>query len=69
LMLVWRESGVAMKEDSGRPMRRGFGLHLIERALPYQLGATTSMEFTPGGMVCRMELPLAAPGSVEPVAG
>jgi PAS domain S-box-containing protein len=69
LTLVWRESGVAMKEDSGRPMRRGFGLHLIERALPYQLGATTSMEFTPGGMVCRMELPLAAPGSVEPVAG
>jgi PAS domain S-box-containing protein len=69
LTLIWRESGVAMKEDSGRPMRRGFGLHLIERALPYQLGATTSIEFTADGMVCRMELPIAAPGSAEPVAG
>jgi hypothetical protein len=44
-------------------------LHLIERALPYQLGATTSIEFTADGMVCRMELPIAAPGSAEPVAG
>jgi PAS domain S-box-containing protein len=69
LTLIWRESGVAMKEDSGRPMRRGFGLHLIERALPYQLGATTSIEFTADGMVCRMELPIAAPGSAEPVSG
>jgi PAS domain S-box-containing protein len=69
LTLVWRESGAAMKQDSGRAMRRGFGLHLIERALPYQLGATTSIEFTPDGMLCRMELPIAAPGSAEPVAG
>jgi PAS domain S-box-containing protein len=69
LTLVWRESGVAMKEDSDRPMRRGFGLHLIERALPYQLSATTSIEFTPDGLVCRMVLPLGAARSVEPVAG
>jgi PAS domain S-box-containing protein len=69
LTLVWRESGAAMKKDSGRAMRRGFGLHLIERALPYQLGATTSIEFTPDGMLCRMELPIAIGGSAEPVAG
>jgi PAS domain S-box-containing protein len=69
LTLIWRESGVAMKQNSGRAMRRGFGLHLIERALPYQLGATTSIEFTADGMVCRMELPIAAPGSAEPVSG
>jgi len=59
LTIDWRECGVAMT-GSDRHVHRGFGLELIERALPYQLGATTQMTFTRDGVACRMTLPLAA---------
>jgi two-component sensor histidine kinase len=49
VVLDWRESGVSM--PSGE-IRRGYGLQLIERALPYQLGARTSLDFRPGGLHC-----------------
>ncbi|HEX5775098.1 MAG TPA: sensor histidine kinase [Caulobacteraceae bacterium] len=56
LSLEWRESGVtAVNAD---PQRRGFGRDLIERGLPYELGADTTLSFRPGGVRAVIELPL-----------
>lgn len=64
LVFSWAEQGVpAVPVD---PDRRGFGTELITQALPYRLGAETSLEFRPGGVRCVIELPLAG---VESVAG
>jgi PAS domain S-box-containing protein len=51
LALDWRESGVPMVER-GVPSRMGYGTELIERALPYQLKATTKLEFGADGVRC-----------------
>lgn len=56
LELVWSESGVPVLTFA--PMRQGFGRQFIEEALPYQIEARTSFEMRPGGIVCRIELPL-----------
>ncbi|WP_338665172.1 CheR family methyltransferase [Pararoseomonas sp. SCSIO 73927] len=56
LALEWREAGVPALDV--RPSRMGFGRRLIERGLPYDLGATTSLEFLPGGVRCTVELPM-----------
>ncbi len=58
LVLDWEETDVAMP-DPRSPPRSGYGRELIERALPYQLGARTTLEFTPGGVRCRIVLPFA----------
>jgi PAS domain S-box-containing protein len=53
LELTWREQG---GPPVSPPRRRGFGSRLIERTL----GAGDSrLEFAPGGLVCRIRLPLA----------
>lgn len=52
----WRESGVGIIALT--PQRRGFGQELIERVLPYELGARTNLTFAPGGVRCEIELPL-----------
>ncbi|WP_340317097.1 PAS domain S-box protein [Rhizorhabdus argentea] len=64
LALEWRESGVAMP-DHEKPTRRGFGLNLIECGLPYQLGTTTSVALSPGGLVCNLVLPLLNAGPAQ----
>lgn len=64
LTLEWRESGVVMP-DQEKPVRRGFGLDLIEHGLPYQLGATTKLTISPDGVACRLVLSLA--GTNQPV--
>ena len=46
VVLDWRESGVTMP-GSGAAARRGYGTELIERLLPYDLGAETRLEFGP----------------------
>jgi PAS domain S-box-containing protein len=53
-VLEWRESGVEMPNEGGRPTRKGYGRELIERALPYQLKAETRLEFGPDGVRCRI---------------
>jgi len=55
LTLGWREMGVAAVDS--KPPCRGFGREWIERGLPYQLGAQTSMEFLPGGIFCTIFVP------------
>jgi two-component system CheB/CheR fusion protein len=57
LVFDWRERGVAVVDPS--PARTGFGRDLIERGMPYDLpGAATSLQFAPGGVQCRIEIPL-----------
>ncbi|HTI67266.1 MAG TPA: CheR family methyltransferase [Caulobacteraceae bacterium] len=56
LSLQWRESGVPLVDSA--PSRTGFGRDLIERGLPYDLGAATLLEFSPGGIRCLIELPI-----------
>lgn len=57
LRVEWSETGSsrAMGEAAER---RGYGRELIERALPYSLGAATSYEITPDGVRCTIDLPL-----------
>ena len=57
LFLTWTEQGVPVV--AVRPVRNGFGVELIEQALPYRLGAETSLQFRGGGVRCTIKLPLA----------
>ena len=54
--LEWKESGVTLPADT--PRRSGYGRELIERALPYQLGAATRLAFEPDGVRCVIEIAL-----------
>ena len=57
LHVDWHETGVANMPEPGAPPRGGgYGRELIERALPYQLGATTSYRFTSDGVRCTIEV-------------
>jgi two-component system CheB/CheR fusion protein len=55
LLLEWRESGLSSPPDSSR---RGFGRHLIERALAHTMRATTELLFRADGITCRITIPL-----------
>ena len=54
--LVWREGG---GPSVAPPRREGFGTRLIERALAETVGGTATLEYPPGGAVCRIEAPLS----------
>lgn len=55
--ISWSETGVAL--DGGeQDGKRGFGRELIERALPYDLGAETSLRFAKDGVRCELRVPL-----------
>jgi two-component system CheB/CheR fusion protein len=56
LSLAWKEDGVRALDT--RPSRSGFGRELIEKGLPFELGAETSLEFARGGVRASIELPL-----------
>lgn len=56
LTLVWKEGGVALSSEA--PARSGYGRELIEKALPYQLGAETRLDFEPDGVRCTMSVSL-----------
>ncbi|AUW57367.1 hypothetical protein C1T17_03895 [Sphingobium sp. SCG-1] len=58
LLVHWRETGVGDTEGADRdaPDRMGYGRELIERALPYQLGARTRYRFTDDGIECSIEV-------------
>ncbi|MCG6120538.1 MAG: hypothetical protein MEP44_07820, partial [Blastomonas sp.] len=57
LHIDWRETGVDLPEGD-RP--RGHGRELIERALPYQLDASTSFSLEPDGVHCTISLPVSS---------
>jgi two-component system, chemotaxis family, CheB/CheR fusion protein len=48
--LEWREHGVPIPDEESR--HQGFGMEMIERTLPYELRARTSMAFTRDGVRC-----------------
>jgi PAS domain S-box-containing protein len=53
----WMETGVRL--PGGRsPTHRGFGRHLIEAALPYDLGGETCWSLEPDGVRCRLRVPI-----------
>jgi PAS domain S-box-containing protein len=54
----WLERGVEM--PAGDTRRRGYGTELIERALPYQLGSETKLEFGADGIRCEIVMTLDA---------
>ena len=59
LHVDWNESGVSMPQ-AGAPVRGdGTGRILIEKALPYQLGARTSYRMTSTGVHCSISLPVS----------
>ena len=57
MVLEWRESSVTLPE-SVVPRRRGYGTELIERLLPYDLGAETRLEFGTDGVHCTITVPI-----------
>jgi two-component system CheB/CheR fusion protein len=57
LFIDWRETGVTdIPPAEAPPKGGGYGRELIERALPYQLGARTSYGFKPDGVHCTIEV-------------
>jgi len=52
----WTESNVRSAPASAH--RRGFGMELIERVLPYELGAVTRYSIADGGAHCEIDLPI-----------
>lgn len=56
-ILEWKESGVAL-QPAVCDRRYGYGRELVERALPYQLGAETAFAFEPDGVRCKIEVVL-----------
>jgi two-component sensor histidine kinase len=57
LALEWQESEIKVRNNSSAE-KRGFGRRLIEKALPYQLDATTRFELLADGVRCSIEMPL-----------
>lgn len=60
LHVDWRESDVDLPAPTGTPPSGGYGRQLIERALPYQLGARTEYAFTRDGVHCRIAVPVVS---------
>lgn len=57
LHVDWRETGVTdLPGPESAPVGSGYGRELIERALPYQLGATTTYGFATDGVHCTIEV-------------
>ncbi|MGH1570534.1 PAS domain-containing protein [Methylobacterium sp. P31] len=59
LHVDWREHDVAMPGEGALPERAGSGRELIERALPYQLGARTTYVMEADGVHCTIALPVS----------
>lgn len=54
LQLEWKENGVGKVRPSGR---RGMGMDLIEKALPYTLGGNATVVFQDDGLRCVIDVP------------
>jgi two-component system CheB/CheR fusion protein len=51
--LAWQEHGISIVTNAPRTV--GFGTELIEKTLPYEIGARTALDFAPGGVHCLIE--------------
>ena len=63
LHVEWRESGVTMPQIGAPARGSGYGRELIERALPYQLGAETTYVLGDDGVRCTIEMPISREGA------
>jgi len=59
LHINWAESGVDMSAAGSVPRGTGQGRELIEKALPYQLGARTAYSLGAGGIHCTISIPVS----------
>ena len=59
LHIDWREIGVTMPSPGSAPNGTGQGRELIEKALPYQLGAKTTYIFGLDGVHCTISIPVS----------
>ena len=55
LSLDWAETGGPLVH--GPPTRRGFGTTVLEATIEHQLDGTTTLDWTPAGLRCRIEVP------------
>jgi len=58
LQIVWQETGLSIANPSDLP--KGFGSELIERMLPYELGAQTTRDFTHDSLRVEFLIPQVA---------
>ena len=65
LHVDWSESGVTMATPNSGLQGAGQGRQLIERALPYQLGAKTTYVMGPDGVRCSIAVPVSARTTAE----
>jgi PAS domain S-box-containing protein len=56
LVLTWRETGGPLVVP---PSKSGFGMEVVRRVIPYELGGTVDHVLAPQGARCQMEIPLA----------
>jgi two-component sensor histidine kinase len=60
LEIVWHEqAGPTVTQ----PMRRGFGLKLVEREVSYSLGGRSDVAFNPDGLEATIAFPLTEESS------
>ncbi|WP_238193747.1 sensor histidine kinase [Methylobacterium frigidaeris] len=59
LSLIWREHG---GPPVAPPARKGFGSRLIERQLTREFDGHATIAYDPGGVICRLQIPLTALG-------
>jgi hypothetical protein len=63
------ESDVKLSEQKAGSLRYGFGQELLEKAIPYQLAATTRFELLKDGMRWWLDMPLREGERREPHGG
>ena len=65
LEIIWRETGGPPVKT---PLKRGFGLNLIEREVASQFGGAVDVAFDESGLVARITFPILAdhPGGIDP---
>lgn len=57
LVFNWSESGVEI--EAGNPLIEGFGMELLCRSLPYDIGGRSSFDVTPTGLRFELRIPLS----------
>lgn len=62
LRFEWRESG--SPEPMKVPTRKGFGMDLVQRRVPYELNGRGSVTIEPDGLRCVLEFPLRRGDSI-----
>jgi two-component system CheB/CheR fusion protein len=66
LVIDWRESGGT---EVKAPTRTGYGSSLIRELIPYEVpGGSVELDLAPGGVTCRIAIPLASIAPAPPGA-